>query len=235
MPEHLVSACGVGHIYGERAAVADVHLDVVAGERVAIAGPNGAGKSTLLRMVATLLRTGTGTLTVLGEELPGGARRARCGIGYLAHDPLAYLDLSPRQNLQLYADLFGVQDADRRIDDLLERVDLIARADDPVRVLSRGMAQRLALARMLLHEPRLLLLDEPHASLDAAGTALLDAELATMHADGRAAVIVTHEVERIASVADRLVVMRRGRIVVDEPVAGRGPAQVRARYEECIA
>ncbi|MFZ4756153.1 MAG: ATP-binding cassette domain-containing protein, partial [Miltoncostaeaceae bacterium] len=106
MPEHLVSARGVGHIYGERAAVADVHLSVAAGERVAIAGPNGAGKSTLLRLVATLLRTGTGTLTVLGEELPGGARRARCGIGYLAHDPLAYLDLSPRQNLQVYADLF---------------------------------------------------------------------------------------------------------------------------------
>jgi heme exporter protein A len=225
----------VGHIYGERPAVTDVHLDVAAGERVAIAGPNGAGKSTLLRMMATLLRTGTGTLTVLGEELPGGARRARCGIGYLAHDPLAYLDLSPRQNLQVYADLFGVQDANRRIDDLLDRVDLIARADDPVRVLSRGMAQRLALARMLLHRPRLLLLDEPHASLDAAGTALLDAELAAMHSDGRAAVIVTHEVERIASVADRLVVMRRGRIVVDEPVAGRGPAEVRARYEECIA
>ncbi len=235
MPEHLVSASGVGHIYGERPAVADVHLDVAAGERVAIAGPNGAGKSTLLRMMATLLRTGTGTLTVLGEELPGGARRARCGIGYLAHDPLAYLDLSPRQNLQVYADLFGVQDADRRIDDLLDRVDLIARADDLVRVLSRGMAQRLALARMLLHGPRLLLLDEPHASLDAAGAALLDAELAAMRTDGRAAVIVTHEVERIASVADRLVVMRRGRIVVDEPVAGRGPAQVRARYEECIA
>ena len=235
MPDRLVSARGVGHIYGERAAVADVHLNVAAGERVAIAGPNGAGKSTLLRIVATLLRTGTGTLTVLGEELPGGARRARCGIGYLAHDPLAYLDLSPRQNLQVYADLFGVQDADRRIDDLLDRVDLIARADDPVRVLSRGMAQRLALARMLLHGPRLLLLDEPHASLDAAGTALLDAELAAMRTDGRAAVIVTHEVERIASVADRLVVMRRGRIVVDEPVAGRGPAEVRARYEECIA
>ena len=215
--------------------MAGVDLDVAPGERVAIAGPNGAGKSTLLRMVATLLRPGTGSLTVLGEDLPKGARRARVGIGYLAHDPLAYLDLSPRQNLQVYADLFGVPDADRRIDDLLDRVDLLARAEDPVRVLSRGMAQRLALARMLLHGPRLLLLDEPHASLDAAGTALLDAELHATRHDGRAAVIVTHEVERIASVADRLVVVRAGRVVVDEPVAGRGPAEVRARYEESIA
>ena len=225
----------MGHTYGDRRAVAGVDLDIAPGERVAIAGPNGAGKSTLLRMVATLLRPGAGSLTVLGEELPKGARRARMGIGYLAHDPLAYLDLSPRQNLQVYADLFGVPDAGGRIDDLLDQVDLLARAEDPVRVLSRGMAQRLALARMLLHQPRLLLLDEPHASLDAAGTALLDAELHATRHDGRAAVIVTHEVERIASVADRLVVVRAGRVVVDEPVAGRGPAEVRARYEEVIA
>lgn len=225
----------MGHAYGDRRAVAGVDLDVAPGERVAIAGPNGAGKSTLLRMMATLLRPGSGSLTVVGEDLPKGARRARAAIGYLAHDPLAYLDLSPRQNLQVYADLFGVQDAHRRIDDLLDEVDLLARAEDPVRVLSRGMTQRLALARMLLHQPRLLLLDEPHASLDAAGTALLDAQLHATQHDGRAAVIVTHEVERIASVADRLVVMRAGRVLVDEPVAGRGPAEVRARYEECIA
>ncbi len=235
MPDVLVSARGVVHAYGDRRAVADVDLDVAAGERVAIAGPNGAGKSTLLRMVGTLLRPRAGSLTVLGEELPKGARRARMGIGYLAHDPLAYLDLTPRQNLQLYADLYGVPHPAGRIDDLLDRVDLIARAEDPVRVLSRGMSQRLALARMLLHEPRLLLLDEPHASLDAAGTALLDAELQAARTDGRGAVIVTHEVERIAQVADRLVVMRGGRVLVDEPVAGRGPAEIRARYEQVIA
>jgi len=235
LPDLLVSARGVAHAYGDRRAVADADLDVIAGERVAIAGPNGAGKSTLLRMVATLLRPRAGTLTVMGEPLPAGARRARMGIGYLAHDPLAYLDLSPRQNLMLYADLYGVPHPTARIDELLDRVDLTARADDAVRVLSRGMAQRLALARMLLHQPQLLLLDEPHASLDAAGTALLDAELDAVGADGRAAVIVTHEVERIAQVADRLVVMRGGRVVLDEPVAGRGPAEVRARYEQVIA
>ena len=235
MPDLLVSARGVVHAYGDRRAVSAVDLDVAAGERVAIAGPNGAGKSTLLRMVATLLRPRAGSLTVMGEELPKGARRARMGIGYLAHDPLAYLDLTPRQNLQLYADLYGVPNAAGRIDELLDRVDLIARAEDPVRVLSRGMSQRLALARMLLHQPQLLLLDEPHASLDASGTALLDAELDATRADGRGAVIVTHEVERIAQVADRLVVMRGGRVVADEPVAGRGPAEIRARYERVIA
>jgi ABC-type multidrug transport system ATPase subunit len=163
------------------------------------------------------------------------ARTARAGIGYLAHDPLVYLDLSARQNLELYADLYGVPDARARILDLLEHVGLLARAEDTVRTFSRGMAQRLALARMMLHRPRLLLLDEPHASLDARGGALLDEELVAAATDGRAAVIVTHDVERVARVADRLVVMRAGRVVLDEPIAGREPAAVRARYEEVAA
>jgi heme exporter protein A len=210
------------HAYGERRAVDGVDLQVDAGERVAVAGPNGAGKSTLLRMLATLLRPRAGRLMVLGADVADDARSARAGLGYLAHDPLVYLD----------GDLYGIPDRDGRIDDLLDHVDLLARAEDPVRAFSRGMAQRLALARMLLHGPRLLLLDEPHASLDARATALLDRELSAARDDGRAAVIVTHEVERVADVADRLVVLRAGRVVLDEPTAGMDARDVRRRYEE---
>lgn len=228
----MVTARGLVHAYGERRAVDGVDLSLAAGERVAVAGANGAGKSTLLRLVATLLRAQSGTLEVLGQEIPGATRAAREGIGYLAHDPLVYLDLTARQNLELYGDLYGIDDRDRRIDDLLDRVGLIGRAEDTVRTFSRGMAQRLALARMLLHRPRLLLLDEPHASLDARGAALLDDELAAATADGRGAIIVTHEVERVARVADRLVVLRAGRVVLDEPTAGLDPMAVRRRYEE---
>lgn len=231
----MVTARGLVHAYGERRAVDGVDLSLGAGERVALAGPNGAGKSTLLRVVATLLRAQAGTLEVMGEEIPGGTRAARAQIGYLAHDPLVYLDLTARQNLELYGDLYGVDDRDRRIDDLLDRVGLIGRAEDTVRTFSRGMAQRLALARMLLHGPRLLLLDEPHASLDARGAALLDDELVAATGDGRAAIIVTHEVERVARVADRLVVLRAGRVVLDEPTAGLDPMAVRRRYEEVAA
>ena len=231
----MVTARGLVHAYGERRAVDGVDLALEAGERVALAGPNGAGKSTLLRVVATLLRAQAGTLEVMGEEIPGGTRAARAKIGYLAHDPLVYLDLTARQNLELYGDLYGVDDRDRRIDDLLDRVGLIGRAEDTVRTFSRGMAQRLALARMLLHRPRLLLLDEPHASLDARGVALLDDELVAATGDGRAAIIVTHEVERVARVADRLVVLRAGRVVLDEPTAGLDPMAVRRRYEEVAA
>ena len=228
----MVTARGLVHAYGERRAVDGVDLSLGPGERVARAGANGAGKSTLLRVVATLLRAQAGTLEVMGEEIPGGTRAARAGIGYLAHDPLVYLDLTARQNLELYGDLYGIADRDARIDELLDRVGLLGRAEDTVRTFSRGMAQRLALARMLLHRPRLLLLDEPHASLDARGAALLDDELAAATADGRAAIIVTHEVERVARVADRLVVLRAGRVVLDEPTAGLDPMAVRRRYEE---
>jgi heme exporter protein A len=231
----MISARGLVHAYGDRRAVDRVDLDLAAGERIALAGANGAGKSTLLRILATLQRPQDGTLVLMGESMPDSARAARAGIGYLAHDPLVYLDLSARQNLELYADLYGVPDARARILDLLEHVGLLARAEDTVRTFSRGMAQRLALARMMLHRPRLLLLDEPHASLDARGGALLDEELVAATSDGRAAVIVTHEVERVARVADRLVVMRAGRVVLDEPIAGMEPAAVRARYEEVAA
>ena len=222
----MITAHALVHAYGERRAVDGVDLVLHPGERVALAGANGAGKSTLLRMLATLLRPRSGDLQVLGHPQPDGARQARAGIGYLAHDPLVYLDLTARQNLELYGDLYGIDDRDARIDDLLDHVGLLTRAEDTVRTFSRGMAQRLALARMLLHRPRLLLLDEPHASLDARG-----GELAARD-DGRAAVIVTHEVERVARVADRLVVLRAGRVVRDEPTTGMDPMDVRHRYEQ---
>jgi heme exporter protein A len=231
----MISARGLVHAYGDRRAVDRVDLDLAAGERIALAGANGAGKSTLLRILATLQRPQAGSLVLMGEPLPESVRSARGAIGYLAHDPLVYLDLSARQNLELYGDLYGVPDLADRIPDLLDHVGLLARAEDTVRTFSRGMAQRLALARMMLHRPRLLLLDEPHASLDARGGALLDEELVAATTDGRAAIIVTHEVERVARVADRLVVMRAGRVVLDEPITGMDPAAVRARYEEVAA
>jgi heme exporter protein A len=220
--------------FGERRAVDRVDVDLAAGECLAVLGPNGAGKSTLLRMVATLLRTEAGDLAVCGHALPDKAGAARREIGYLGHDPLVYLDLTARQNLELYADLYGLSDAAERVGAGLDRVGLLARSYDPVRTFSRGMAQRLGLARALLHEPSLLLLDEPYAGLDAAGAHLLDGVLSDLGA-GRGAMIVTHEVERGIALADRVLVLRAGRAVLSEPTGEADGAVFRARYEELVA
>jgi len=220
--------------FGERRAVDRVDVCLDEGECLAVLGPNGAGKSTLLRMLATLLRPDAGELSVCGRRLPDEAVRARALIGYLGHDPMVYLDLTARQNLELYADLYGVPDARDRVDDALDRVALLARSFDPVRTFSRGMAQRLGLARVLLHEPRLLLLDEPYAGLDAAGAHLLDAVLADA-SRARGVVIVTHEVERGVALAGRLLVLRAGRAVLSEPTGPIDGTAFRTRYEELVA
>ncbi len=219
--------------FGERRALDGVDLRLDEGERLAVLGPNGAGKTTLLRMLATLLRPERGELTIAGERLPQGARRARGLIGYVGHDPLVYLDLTALQNLELYADLYGLARPRERILAMLEEVGLLARAYDSVRTFSRGMAQRLGLARALLHGPSLLLLDEPYAGLDALGAALLDRVLADREG-GRSAVMVTHEVERAVALADRVVVVRAGRIALEEPTADLDPAAFRARYQALV-
>lgn len=234
MPAELVRASGLVKRFGERRAVDRVDLALDAGECLALLGPNGAGKSTLLRMVATLMRPEGGEVAVCGHALPARAGRARAEIGYLGHDPMVYLDLTARQNLEFYADLFGLSDARERIDGGLAHVGLLARSFDPVRTFSRGMAQRLGLARVLLHEPRLLLLDEPYAGLDAAGAKLLDAVLGDLGVD-RGAIIVTHEVERGVELAGRALVMRAGRAVLSESLAGADAPAFRRRYEELVA
>ncbi len=234
MPAELVRASGLVKRFGERRAVDRVNVHLAAGECLAVLGPNGAGKSTLLRMIATLMRPEAGEVAVCGHPLPAGAGAARAQIGFLGHDPLVYLDLTARQNLELYADLYGLTDARARVDRGLDRVGLLARSFDPVRTFSRGMAQRLGLARVLLHEPRLLLLDEPYAGLDAAGARLLDGVLGDLGGD-RGAIIVTHEVERGVALAGRALVMRAGRAVLTESLDGAEGTAFRRRYEELVA
>jgi heme exporter protein A len=220
--------------FGERRALDGVDVRLADGESLAVIGPNGAGKSTLLRVLATLLRPDEGTLRLAGRPCPDEAGRVRGLIGYLGHDPLVYLDLTARQNLELYADLYGVPEPRERIEAVLRQVGLLARSYDAVRTFSRGMAQRLGLARLMLHRPTLLLLDEPHAGLDAPGRRLLDDLLADAQGS-RALVIVTHDVEQALALAGRVVALRAGRAVIDEPTAGLDPAGFRLRYERLVA
>jgi heme exporter protein A len=182
-------------------------------------------------MLATLLRPASGRLVVAGHALPAGARQARARIGYLGHDPLVYLDLTAWQNLELFGSLYGVRDLGEVVPTALARVGLLPRAHDAVRTFSRGMAQRLGIARLTLHGPDLLLLDEPYTGLDAAGGRLLDGVIGGLSAE-RGAVIVTHELERALRLADDVLVMRAGRVVMRTGTAGLSDAGFAATYAE---
>jgi heme exporter protein A len=201
---------GLVRRHGEREALAGVSARVPAGLTLGVFGGNGAGKTTLLRVLATLLRPHAGTVEVLGARLPQEAWRVRGRIGYLGHEPLLYRDLSARENLRFHARLHGV--ALERVDELLEAVGMCDRARDPVRELSRGMVQRVAAVRAVLHDPALLLLDEPRAGLDPGAAALVEPLLGP--APGRTRVLVTHDVAGGRAECDLALGLRQGRVAL---------------------
>lgn len=189
----MIVARGLERRYGRRRVLTGVDLDVEAGDVVLVTGPNGSGKTTLLRVLAGLVAPTRGSLEVALD---------RSRVGFLGHEPLLYRELSALENLDLYGRLYRVPERRERIGMLLERFGLWDARGERVSEYSRGMTQRLALCRTLLHDPDLLLLDEPHASLDASGSALLDHELAALSPE-RAVVVSTHEPERLAPLATR--------------------------------
>jgi heme exporter protein A len=193
--------------YGERVALAGVSVRVEEGQTLAVLGGNGAGKTTLLRVLAGLLRPHGGKVRVLGAELPAERWKLPAQVGYLGHEPLLYRDLSGRENLRYHARLHGVGDG--RVEEMLAGVGMAARARDPVRDLSKGLVQRLAAARAVLHDPALLLLDEPRANLDPAAAELLEPLIG--RASGRTRVLVSHDVEGALAEADVSIGLRDGR------------------------
>ena len=180
---------------------------VPAGATLAVLGRNGAGKSTLLRILATLLRPHAGEVSLLGEALPRRAFAVRAKLGFLGHEPLLYRDLGGRENLRYHARLHRVPDA--RVEELLEAVQMGRRADDPVRTLSRGMVQRLAVCRAVLHAPRVLLLDEPRANLDPGAGELVDPLIG--RASGTTRVLTSHDPRAALAEADLVLGLLDGR------------------------
>jgi heme exporter protein A len=198
---------GLVRRYGERTALDGVTVSVPDGSTLVVFGPNGAGKSTLLRVLATLLRPQGGTARVLGGELPRDGWKVRGRIGLLGHEPLLHRDLTARENLRFHARLHGV--AFERIDELLEQVGLQLRSDEPIRELSRGMVQRVAACRAVLHEPDVLLLDEPTANLDPAAADALEPLVG--RSSGRTRVVTSHDPARGLAEADVVLGLRAGR------------------------
>jgi len=215
-----VDARGLTKVYGRQRALAGVDLTLRAGEATALLGPNGAGKSTLVGILATLVSPTAGSVRYGGAEAGGAAvpgdDELRGTIGVIAHESHCYGDLSGRENLLFFARLYGVPDAARVADTLLARVGLLEAAGRAARTYSRGMLQRLALARALLTRPSLLLLDEPFTGLDRGGALALGEQLGELRSGGAIVVVVTHDLEAIAGRADHVAILRRGQLVFEE-------------------
>jgi heme exporter protein A len=188
-------------------ALSGVSFSLPESQTLVVLGPNGAGKTTLLKVLATLLRPHAGSVRVLGSELPDEAWKVRGRVGYLGHEPLLYKSMSARENLAFNARLHGV--GNDRVDELLDAVGLARRADDRIEEFSRGMRQRLAAARAVLHDPPLLLLDEPMSGIDPGAVSLLEPLIG--RASGRTRVLVTHDVERGKAEADQVLGLRAGK------------------------
>ena len=202
-----IELAAASRLYGERVALDGVSLSVPEGRTLVVFGPNGAGKSTLLRILATLLRPHAGTVRVLGHELPREAHAVRGRVGFLGHEPLLYRELTGRENLRFHARLHAVAPA--RIDELLAATGLEHRADEPVHTLSRGLVQRLAVCRAVLHDPPLLLLDEPRANLDPGSVELVEPLIG--RASGRTRVVTSHDPVGGLAEADQVLGLRAGR------------------------
>ena len=204
---------GLARHYGEREALSDVSLSLAEGQTLVVFGANGAGKTTLLRVLATLLRPHAGDISVLGHKLPEEAWAIRGHVGLLGHEPLLYRELTARENLRFHARLHGV--GEERVSETLEAIAMQARANEPLRTLSRGMVQRVAVARAVLHDPQLLLLDEPHSNLDPAAVELvaplIGAGAQTQQGGLRTRVICSHDPGGGLAEADLVLGLRAGR------------------------
>jgi heme ABC exporter ATP-binding subunit CcmA len=231
--EPLLAARGLRRSFGRLRVLHDIDLTLSRGEALAIAGPNGAGKSTLLRILAGLMRPTAGEVQVLGRPLTGNATEGRRAIGLLSHQSLLYDDLTVMENLTFAGRLYGLARPADAARAALEAAGLAGRADDSPRRLSRGLLQRAAIARALLHAPRVLLLDEPFTALDAASADRLRGMLEARRAEGLGLVIVTHHLAEVWAVATRVAVLVEGRWVCDQPRSGPLEAFL-PRYREWI-
>lgn len=228
----VIETCALGRRFAGVTALQALDLTVGAGEAVAVFGPNGAGKSTLLRLLATLLRPTTGALRLFERAVNDGGAAARRRVGFLSHQSFLYPDLTPTENLDFYARMFRVSKPVERVRALIERVGLTGWAHRPVRTLSRGLEQRCALARALVHEPDLLLLDEPFTGLDVDASAMLAGMLRDTHAGGTTLLMTTHDMARGLEICRRAIILTRGRLMWDGAIAGIALAEFECRYRE---
>ncbi|HET9831678.1 MAG TPA: ABC transporter ATP-binding protein [Vicinamibacterales bacterium] len=219
----------VSRHFGRRRAVSHVSLRATSGDIIGLLGPNGAGKSTIISLLATLVSPTSGSVTYGGQPAGALGDELRASIGLLAHELYLYPELTARQNLEFFARLYGL-DPSRIVEAALAASGLSDRADDEVAGFSRGMRQRLALERALLHKPRLVLMDEPFTGLDDAATGAVGERLRALSAAGAIVILATHDLDLADGLVTRVAVIRNGRLVADEPAA----SGLRARYRSMV-
>ncbi len=233
-PPARLEAVGLVRSFGAQRAVDGISFSLLPGELLTLLGPNGAGKSTLLKVLAGGLRPTAGEVRLGGVPLdlhsPEWLRR----VGVLSHQTFLYGHLTARENLRFYGDLYELDDVRARVEAGLAAVDLSNRGDDQVRTYSRGMRQRLALARTLLHDPDVVLLDEPYTGLDAHAAAVLRGVLGTLRDGRRTVILVTHNLGEGLELGDRIAIQVRGRLVVDAPARDFDPVSFPAVYREAV-
>lgn len=209
----LLLARNLTKTFGRFTALRSLSLEVPEGQFLTIVGRNGAGKTTFLKIVSSIVRSYTGEVLLSGKDLKEADEDTRRKIGFVSHESLLYKDLTVRDNLSFYARMYGVPERDRKIDEIIRKIGLETKSSVLVRSLSRGMKQRLSLARAFIHAPSVLLLDEPFTGLDESASETLDELLAEFKGSGGTVIMVTHDIERGWNRADRVVVFERGTVV----------------------
>ncbi len=232
LAENAVVIDGLKKSYGLKPVLRGVQLTLPVGQRLVVLGTNGAGKTTLLRILAGLTKPDAGTVSVFDLDCKDDAQQIRYLVGLVAHQPYLYEELTPLENLLFFARMYNVTHAQERAYDLLCRVGVAKRAHDRVQALSRGLVQRVAWARALLHSPRLLLLDEPDTGLDQEGTVLIDSLLAEHSQQGGSILFTTHQLERALQLADSVIVLGHGRVAYRAETTDLDLETLRRAYQD---
>lgn len=230
----VLSAENLHKSFDNRAVLRDVSVHLRPGTFLAIAGGNGTGKTTFLKILSKLMKPDSGTIRLFGQDIWAESDAIRRGVGFLSHQIYLYDDLNALENLRFTARLFNLTDPEDRITDLLRRMNLYHRQYDPLKSYSRGMQQRLALARAILHDPDVLLLDEPFSGLDEAGIDILSSLIGEYKEEGKSAILVTHNLQIGYDLADELLILHRGRAWFQAEKAGLSYEQYHRKYREAL-
>jgi ABC-type multidrug transport system ATPase subunit len=231
---NVIKIDGLIKSFGSQYALRNISLSIKKGEFVTIFGPNGAGKTTLIKILATITKASSGNVTVGGFSLHKQAHEIRKLIGVIAHQTFLYEDLTADENLRFYGKLYDVANLDERIERIITDVGLKLRRKDRVRTFSRGMQQRLAIARAMLHDPSILFLDEPYTGLDQHAAEMLSGWLKELRTSDRTTLMVTHDLERGIDMADRVAILTQGRLVLDTEKQHIAAESFRQTYYEYV-